>query len=188
MNKNVDITNVLLKTEHLILRPFKETDLDDLYEYAKVDGVGQMAGWPPHKNKDESKFILNMFIEEKKTFAIVYNEKVIGSIGIEEYSEALLPELKDISARELGYVLAKDYWGQGLMPEACEEIIKYMFNDLKLDKIVCGHFKSNKQSKRVQEKLGFKYLKDYTYHTRMDTDEDAIINILDKKDWENEKK
>lgn len=74
MNAFVDISNTILETERLILRPWEETDLQDLYEYASVDGVGQMAGWNPHFNMDESKEILDMFIREKKVFSIVYKE------------------------------------------------------------------------------------------------------------------
>ena len=44
MNTPIDISNVVLTTERLVLRPWRETDLEDLYEFAKVDGVGQMAG------------------------------------------------------------------------------------------------------------------------------------------------
>ena len=44
MNIKIDISNVILKTDRLILRPWRLTDLDDFYEYAKVEGVGQMAG------------------------------------------------------------------------------------------------------------------------------------------------
>ena len=62
MNAVVDLTNVVLETERLILRAWKETDLEDFYEYAKVDGVGQMAGWESHKSLQESKTILEMFI------------------------------------------------------------------------------------------------------------------------------
>ena len=80
MNVEIDISNVTLKTKRLILRPWKLTDLDDFFEYASVDGVGQMAGWEPHKSKDESLEILNRFIEGKKTFALEYNGKVIGSL------------------------------------------------------------------------------------------------------------
>ena len=69
MNAKIDISNVMLKTDRLILRPWTLEDLDDFYEYAKVDGVGQMAGWLPHENKEKSLMILNMFMEEKKTFA-----------------------------------------------------------------------------------------------------------------------
>ena len=54
MNKPIDITNVVIKTDRLTLRPWKEEDLNDFYEYASVDGVGQMAGWLPHKNREES--------------------------------------------------------------------------------------------------------------------------------------
>ena len=46
MNKPIDISGIILNTEHLVLRPWKEFDLEDLFEYASVDGVGQMAGWP----------------------------------------------------------------------------------------------------------------------------------------------
>ena len=68
------------------------SDLDDFYEYAKIDGVGQMAGWLPHKNKEESKQVLTKFIEKKRTFAIVYDNKVIGSIEIKKYNENNLKE------------------------------------------------------------------------------------------------
>ena len=44
MNTPVDISNVTLKTNRMIIRPWRQPDLDDFYEYASVDGVGQMAG------------------------------------------------------------------------------------------------------------------------------------------------
>ena len=159
MNVDVDISSCKLKTKRLILRPWNLNDLDDLFEYASVDGVGQMAGWLPHENKDVSMTIIKRFINGKSTFAIEYNRKVIGSIGIDEYDEEELPEFKDKKGREIGYVLSKDYWGQGLMPEAVKEVINYCFNVLKIDFLVCGHFVHNNQSKRVQEKCGFKHYK-----------------------------
>ena len=109
MNKEIDITGVTLKTDRLILRPWKETDLEDFYEYASVDGVGQMAGWAPHKDIEESRTILGRFINGKKTFAIEYSGKVIGSLGIEMYNENNFPELSLLQGRSIGYVLAKPY-------------------------------------------------------------------------------
>jgi ribosomal-protein-alanine N-acetyltransferase len=47
MNATIDISQVVLKTERLILRPWEIADLDDFFEYASVDGVGQMAGYRP---------------------------------------------------------------------------------------------------------------------------------------------
>ena len=123
MNAEIDISNVVLRTERLILRPWRESDLDDFFEYASVDGVGEMAGWSHHKTKEETQAVLTAFISEKKTFAIERGGKVIGSLGIEKYDEEKLPEFSDKSGRELGFVLSKDYWGNGYMAEAVRAVI-----------------------------------------------------------------
>ena len=85
----VDISSVKLETERLILRPFEVKDLEDFFEYASVEGVGECAGWNHHKNIEVSKDILTDFIKGRKTFALVYkeNNKVIGSLGLEESKE-----------------------------------------------------------------------------------------------------
>lgn len=53
MTAPVDVTDVRIRTERLILRPWLESDLEDFYEYAGVDGVSQMAGWTPHKSVEK---------------------------------------------------------------------------------------------------------------------------------------
>ncbi|MBQ7913583.1 MAG: GNAT family N-acetyltransferase [Clostridia bacterium] len=179
MNVNVDISKTILKTDRLILRPWTLNDLDDFYEYAKVDGVGQMAGWLPHTDKEQSLSILKRFIEQKKTFALEFNGKAIGSLGIEAYNEAELPEFQEKKGRELGFVLSKAYWGQGLMPEAVLAVIKYCFDELKLDFLACGHFTDNSQSLRVQEKCGFKHYKLIKYETRYGIVKDCWLSILE---------
>ncbi|MCI9336850.1 MAG: GNAT family N-acetyltransferase [Lachnospiraceae bacterium] len=183
MNVQIDISNVTLRTERLTLRPWRDTDLEDLYEYASVDGVGQMAGWKPHADRDESRGILERFIEGRKTFALEYQGKVIGSLGIEKYNEERYPEFGEKKCREIGYVLSKSCWGLGLMPEAVERAIRYLFEEAGLDVIFCGHFLSNSQSARVQEKCGFRHYAYDTFTTKIGTVEDNEINILTKEDW-----
>ena len=181
MNANVDVTNVVLTTSRLILRPFNEDDLEDLFEYASVEGVGERAGWKHHENIAETTQILEMFIKEKKTFAVVLkeNNKVIGSIGIEKYGrEESLSEFFDYKGREIGFVLSKDYWGQGLMPEALKRVIEYCFNEMDYDFLLCGHFDFNTQSARVQEKLGFIPYRRLLFETKMDTQEKGILSLL----------
>ena len=178
MNKQIDITGVVLTTDRLTLRPWRESDLNDFYEYASVDGVGQMAGWNPHRNVEESKTILSHFIEGKHVFALEHQGKVIGSLGIEEYSEENYPELNALKGREIGYVLSKAYWGQGLMPEAVKAVINWLFSEEKLDFIIVGHFDRNTQSKRVVEKCGFQYIKTIKFETRYDTVENSMEYIL----------
>ena len=180
MNASIDVSNVVLHTERLTLRPWRLDDLADLYEYASVDGVGQMAGWLPHKDKEESGKILQMFIDEKITFAIEFNGKVIGSLGIEAYNEEELTEFSDKLGRELGFVLSKAYWGRGLMPEAVQAVIKYLFETVGLDFIVCGHFVENAQSQRAQEKCGFNHYKLVKYTTQSGVVKDTWLSILER--------
>ena len=156
----------MLETKRLIIRPFKDEDLDDFYAYCKVPGVGEKAGWPHHKSKAESKEILAHFIQNDEVFAIVHktDQKVIGSMGL--HAKAFDDNDQKYHQRELGYVLSKDYWNQGFMSEAVETFIDYAFFKLKLDRIVCSHFVENNASKRVIEKMGFAFARDDIYHSK----------------------
>ena len=183
MNMVIDISKVSLTTERLILRPWLLSDTDDLYEYASVDGVGQMAGWKPHENREESLERVRHFIDGKRTFALEYEGKVIGSLGIERYNEEKHPEFDDKRCREIGYVLSKAYWGRGLMPEAVRKVIEYLFEDVKLDVIFCGHFLSNHQSARVQEKCGFHHYAFGKYETKLGTIEDEEVNVFYREEY-----
>ena len=181
MNTYIDITGVVLTTKRLILREWKEDDLDDFYEYAKVEGVGERAGWHHHESIQKTKEILDDFIKEDKVFAIVLkeNNKVIGSLGVERYGmEKELTEFNGYKGREIGYVLSKDYWGQGLMPEAVKAIIDYLFNELDLDFLTCGYYLFNNQSRRVQEKCGFVPYRKLPMNTHFGHTELGIINLL----------
>ena len=180
MNAEIDISNVKLEIERLILRAWEITDLGDFFEYASINGVGEKAGWEHHKSKDESLEILKMFIDEKKVFAIVLkkNQKVIGSIGIEECRQDLDKNLENLLGRELGYVLSKDYWNKGIMTEAVSKVIEYCFKILKLNYLIATCFNYNIASKRVLEKLNFKYYKDISIETRYNTKEESTLMIL----------
>ena len=167
MNAEINISNVILETDRLILRAWEITDLDDFFEYASVEGVGEKAGWEHHKSKDKSLEILKMFMEEKKVFAIVLkeNQKAIGSIGIEELGKELDKDLDNLSGRELGYVLNKDYWNKGIMTEAVSKVVDYCFNTLKLNFLMASYFNHNIASKKVLENLNFKFYKDIIMKT-----------------------
>lgn len=178
MNAPIDISTVTIQTQRLVLRPWTQSDLEDFYEYARVDGVGQMAGWLPHASVEVSQAILNSFIEHNNVFAIAHNGKVIGSLGIEKYNEERYPELASLQGREIGYVLSKKYWGNGLMPEAVRAVIDYLFTEIGLDFVMCAHFVWNKQSARVIEKCGFQYLSACEHTTRYETVETIREYIL----------
>ncbi|MGI6086124.1 MAG: GNAT family N-acetyltransferase [Acetivibrionales bacterium] len=144
----------VLESERLILRPFKEDDLDDFYEYAKNPNVGPNAGWKPHDSKEESSEILKEFMEKDEVWAIADRKtnRVIGSIGLHHDRKR-----DNKKAKMLGYVLAEPYWGKGLATEAAKRVIQYAFEELELDLLSVYHYPFNNRSKRVIEKCGFHY-------------------------------
>ena len=146
-----------LETERLILRLWKKTDANDMFEYASDERVGPNAGWPVHESVETSKGIIDNFIKRNDTYAIVLKSenKVIGSLGLHDRRPDKLFE--NLKQREVGYVLNPSYWGKGIVPEAVKRVIKYGFEDLNLDLIWCAHFSFNEKSKRVIEKCGFNY-------------------------------
>ena len=181
MNATVDLSGVCLETDRLILREWKETDLDDLFEYASVDGVGQMAGWQPHKSLSDARFVLKMFIDGKKTFALELkeNHKVIGSLGLENMSSEIEGYTEDLIGREIGYVLSKDYWGRGIMPEAVKAVISYCFEKLHCDYLICSCSPENPQSARVIEKSGFRFVMEKSRSLRDGSVRTARYHLLD---------
>ncbi|MDO9628738.1 MAG: GNAT family protein [Acholeplasmataceae bacterium] len=144
-----------LVTKRLILRDLRYSDLEDFYNYCKKPNIGPSAGWKPHQSIEDSMKILRMMITENEVWAITLKEtdKVIGTIGlhVRNFDNAISNQ------KEVGYVLDDIYWGQGLMVEAVEEVLRYAFLDLELDKVLCGHSLANIQSKRVVEKSNFSY-------------------------------
>lgn len=143
---------MILQTKRLLLRPWKESDAQDLYRYARDPQVGPRAGWPVHTSVENSRQIIRTVLAREGTFAVVLQEsgEVIGSIG-------LMPDTELVHGpdeRELGYWIGVPFWGRGLIPEACRKVLRWGFEDLSLRRIWCAYYDGNVQSARVQEKLG----------------------------------
>ena len=152
-----------LFTERLILRPWNESDAESLYEYAKDDRVGPIAGWPVHTSVENSREIIKSVLSAPETYAVCLKDdnRAIGCIGLKIGKQSNL-DLPDTEG-EIGDWIGVPFWGQGLIPEATREIIRHAFEDLSLKTLWCGYFDGNEKSKRVQEKCGFTY-----HHTNKD--------------------
>ena len=79
-------------------------------------------------------------------------DEPVGSIGVFP-TEA--PEIG--SEPEIGYWIGRPFWGQGLIPEAVRELLRYCFEDKGAQQVWCSHYAGNEKSKRVIEKCGFSY-------------------------------
>ena len=148
---------MMLQTERLILRKWAETDADSLYEYARDPEVGPIAGWPPHKSREESLDVIRNVFNGAECYAICEkgSDKTIGAIELKLRGHTDMTDRNDEC--ELGYWLGKPFWGRGYMPEAARELLRRAFEALGMETVWCGYYDGNEKSKRVQEKLGFQY-------------------------------
>ena len=145
-----------LETERLILRPWREADAADLYQYASDPAVGPIAGWPPHTSVAYSRAIIRDVLSAPETYAVVLKQtgQPVGSVGLMlgRASNLGLPD----DEGEIGYWIGTPYWGQGLIPEAVRRLLQRGFEELDLRCIWCGYFDGNTNSHRVQQKCGFR--------------------------------
>ena len=144
-----------LETERLLLRPFTLEDAEGLYAYASHPEVGPPAGWHPHRSVEESRQVIETIFLPADTLAVVdrASGRLIGSAGFvgKHRKELGLP------SEEVGYALARDRWGEGLIPEAVEAILRCSFEELGYQAIWAAYYDGNRKSKRVMQKCGMTY-------------------------------
>ena len=108
----------------------------------------------PYTEQDGQDFISTMLAaDEDETFAFAINvdSRVIGSIGA--FRQGNIHR----QTAELGYYIAEEYWGQGIMTEAVNRLCEYVFSHTDIIRIYAEPFAYNSASCRVLEKAGFQY-------------------------------
>lgn len=168
-------------TERLQLRYFVEQDLNDVFEYCSQDGIGEMAGWPKHESIEQTAEIILEWIRERRRLAIVWCEsgKVIGHISIDDDSEEGRED-----TRELGCALNRDYQRLGIMSEAIQGVLKYLFSQ-NISYVWACCIQENTASKGLIEKCGFVFQQEGTYYSSGLQKECCSYEYrLSKDEWE----
>ncbi|MBE6913928.1 MAG: GNAT family N-acetyltransferase [Ruminococcaceae bacterium] len=141
-----------LRTQRLILRPWREDDAQALFEYASDPLVGPAAGWAAHKSVEESRSIISEVLSAEGTFAVCIAENgdaPVGSIGWFSRS-------RTGGEPELGYWIGRPFWGRGYIPEAVDCLLTHLFTKTDCERVWCSHFIENEKSRRVIQKSGFR--------------------------------
>lgn len=145
----------MLETERLIIRPFTESDVPDVFAMRSDKEIMRYIR-TPHKDIAETKKWVTMLSSRWDKDGIGFcsliekeTGKFIGWCG--------LWQLVENGEIEVGYAIAKSHWGRGLASEAAESFLKYGFERLNLDKIVALAREENVASRRVMEKLGMAF-------------------------------
>lgn len=108
----------------------------------------------PYTEQDGAEFISSMLsVDENETFAfaITVDGRVAGSIGV--FRQGNIHR----QTAELGYYIAEEYWGKGIMTEAVKQICGFVFVKSDIIRIYAEPFAHNAASCRVLEKAGFQY-------------------------------
>ncbi len=142
-----------IETERLVLRPWREDDAADLYRFASDPEVGPAAGWAPHRDVADSLNVLKTILMKDQTWAITIkpSDEGVGSIGVFPGGRE-----EQQGEYEIGYWIAKPFWGNGYVPEAVKALLNLYFA-FGAERMWCAHAEGNDRSRRVIEKCGFTY-------------------------------
>jgi ribosomal-protein-alanine N-acetyltransferase len=147
-----------IETQRLLLRKMRLDDAEAMFAYASDPAVARYVLWDTHHSIEDSESFLRLAIEgyERGDFGgwgVVLKDSgaFIGTCGLDA---GYAPEH---ARAELGYVLSREYWGKGLMPEAVRAIIAFGFARADLNRIEARCIAANLASARVMEKAGMTY-------------------------------
>ena len=144
----------VIQTEHLILRPFKMHDCQDVFLYSSDREVARYVLWDAHRSLSDTRNYIRYMLRLYRaghpcSWAIVLKEtgKVIGSIGY-----IWLDPVND--SAEVGYSISRTWWNHGFTTEALKFVLHEGFTSLHLNRIEAQHDVRNPASGRVMEKCG----------------------------------
>jgi [ribosomal protein S5]-alanine N-acetyltransferase len=147
-----------IETERLLLRRMRLDDAEAMFAYASDPEVTRYVPWDTHRSIEDSESFLTFAIEgyERGDFGgwgVVLKDSgvFIGTCGLDA---GYAPEH---ARAELGYVLSREHWGKGLMPEAVRAVIRFGFGRIGLNRIEARCIAENTASARVMEKAGMTY-------------------------------
>ena len=147
-----------LYTDRLVLRKLTLRDAKKMFlNWASNPNVTKYLSWPTHENIEVTKNILSIWKENYKNdnyyqwgIVLKENNELIGSISVVNINE-------NIQEVEIGYCLAEKYWNKGITSEAFKEVIRFMFLEVKVNRIAACHDINNPNSGKVMLKCNLKY-------------------------------
>lgn len=141
----------MLETDRLIVRPFREGDYTDLFEYLSLEEIYRFEPGDPVSLEEAEEIAANRTNKVNWWAVILMNdhkEKLIGHISLFQVE----PEV--FRTWEIGYIFNPVYHNHGYATEACQAVIDYTFTKLNAHRIVAHCNPENQASWRVLEKCG----------------------------------
>ena len=147
----------ILSTPRLVLRALRPTDLYDLYTYASDPEIDRFTPWTHFKSLDQARTNLDELLAE-------YEQYGMGAWGIEHRADQRLIGIANFSRPhpinrrvEMGYTIARAYWGQGYATEAAQALIRFGLDQMHLVRIEAVCLPEHIASARVLQKAGMQF-------------------------------
>lgn len=150
-----------LQTPRLLLRPWREDDIADVFAICQDPEVQRWTTVPsPYQMKDAEWFVREHTPKgfrsgDEATFGIFVKGtgQVAGAVGLGGITTYVAN--RGVPTAEIGYWGNPDTRGQGYVTEAVREVVRWAFEELGLGRVVWQAFHGNTPSRRVIEKVGF---------------------------------
>ena len=148
-----------LETDRLILRKTVDVDFEPMFNnWANDDRVTKYLTWQPYESAQQLKETYHQYLLESQKKNDYYDWKIVlkdigepvGSIGVVSLRE-------DTEEVEVGYCLGYNWWHKGIMTEAFNEVIRFLFEEVGVNRIMAKHDTRNPHSGDVMKKCGLKY-------------------------------
>ena len=147
-----------LETERLVLRGYESSDNAAIFDYASDLETTKYVFWERHRTLADAETFLEGFVSENYVaksldYAICEKDRpgrVIGGMGVYLRSQ---PH----NTMELGYILHRDFWGRGYVPEAGRALLLHAFRTTDVERIYAPIFEENEKSRRAAEKIGLRF-------------------------------
>ncbi len=172
--RKVVVPKAIIETPRLILRHFRDEDIDDWFEiYSDKDTCYNDGGYEPYIEKDERFYHDIKSISEQKNRFVIHSKEHDRAIGTVVFFP--VPE-RQVDTYEMGYGVMKKYRGQGYAYEAVSALVDFLMKDLDLELLLCCSIEDNLPSVNLIKKLGFLYegkRKKAAYHP-----EKGVIDLI----------
>ena len=147
-----------IETPNLILRRVSIDDVDAMFRNWAADReVTKFLSWPPHESVEKTRMLLDIWSKDYEhenfyQWFIVLKEigEPIGNISVVGLED-------DIASAEIGYCIGRFWWGRGIVAEALTAVIKYLFDEVGMNRICACHDPKNPNSGAVMRKCGMTY-------------------------------
>ena len=164
-----------LETARLMLRQHRMSDAADMYaNWCNDAEVVRFWNWDPHESVNVTRELLAKYVAQYVNRNVYHwimelksTAQAIGYIYMSDFDETA-------RSASVHYLLSRKHWGCGLMPEACERVLAFAFDNLHLAKVATRHHELNHASCRVLQKCGLRHTHDAPH---IDADCERISGI-----------